>query len=198
RVAALRAVANGFRLANTLMSFAETLRLLLAITTNDEYAHFRSNRKLLRELYEPLAATRFGRRLQKQAEDNTTWLETQQRIAAVMRQHVPKKARVLIVDKWDPTLFYLSRRKGWNYPDRSLLPEGYPTDDEAAIAHLHQLRRRGASYLVFPNAAFWWLDYYSMFRRHLEAEHACVWKDERCVIYQISTRSEVGLAQRWL
>lgn len=185
RVEALRAVANGYRLANTLMSFVETLRLLVAITTNDEYAQFRSSRKLLRQLHASLAATRFGRRLQKQVEENTAWQETQQRIAAIMRQHVPKKARVLIVDKWDPTLFYLSRRKGWNYPDRTLLPEGYPTDDETAIAHLLQLRQRGANYLVFPKAAFWWLDHYRAFHQHLEVNHSCIWKGEQCVIFQI-------------
>jgi len=185
RVEALRAVANGFRIATRLMSFSETLRLLVAIMTNNEYAQFRSSRKLLQQLHEPLAATRFGRRLQKQVEDNTAWQATQQRIAAIMQQHVPKKARVLIVDKWDPTLFYLSRRKGWNFPDRALMPEGYPADDEKAVSHLEQLQKCGANYLVFPNAAFWWLDHYRAFREHLEANHARIWKDERCVIYEI-------------
>jgi glycosyltransferase involved in cell wall biosynthesis len=185
RVEALRAVTYGYRLAKTLINSAETLRLLLAIARNNEYAQFRSSRKLLQQLHQHLAATRFGRRLQKQVEDNTAWQETQQRIAAIMRQHVPKKARVLIADKWDPTLFHLSRRQGWNFPDRSLMPEGYPANDEKAISHLEQLRKRGANYLVFPNAAFWWLDHYRAFRQHLEVNHACIWQDERCVIYQI-------------
>jgi len=163
----------------------QTLRLLIAIITGNEYAHFRIRRKLLQQLFMSLTGTRFGRRMQKQIENNTAWQETQASIAQIMRQHVPKNARVLIVDKWDPTLFHLSRHQGWNFPDRVLMPEGYPANDEKAIDHLEQLRKRGANYLVFPNAAFWWLDYYQAFRRHLDAKHACIWKDERCVIYEI-------------
>jgi glycosyltransferase involved in cell wall biosynthesis len=185
RAEALRAVMAGFRMAGALMNSPQSLRLLAAIVAGDEYAHFRCNRRLLQQLHTHLVATRFGRRLQKQTEDNTAWQETQESIAQIMQQHVPKKARVLIVDKWDPTLFHLSRRKGWNFPERSLMPEGYPANDEKAVAHLNQLRKRGANFLVFPHAAFWWLDYYRAFRQHLETEHACIWKDERCVIYEI-------------
>lgn len=182
---ALRAVAHLYRLTKGLISSAEVLRLCHAIMKNDEYAHFCSSRKVLQQLHQHFATTRFGRRLQKQVEDNTAWQQAQERIAAIMQHHVPAKARVLIVNKWDPTLFHLSQRKGWNYPDRQLMPEGYPANDEKAIGHLEQLRKRGANYLVIPSAAFWWLDHYRVFRRHLEDEHACVWRDERCVIYQI-------------
>lgn len=185
RAEALQAAANSFRIAARLMSFPETLRLLIAIITSNEYARFCSSRKLLHQLHQQLVTTRFGSRLQKQVEDNAAWQETQAGIAQIIRQHVPKKARVLIADKWDPTLFHLSHRQGWNFPDRSLMPEGYPPNDEKAISHLEQLRKRGANYLVFPSSATWWLDYYRAFHRHLEAEHACIWKDERCVIYEI-------------
>lgn len=171
------------------MTFYQTLRMLIAILIGNEYAHFRIRRELLRQLFTSLAGTRFGCRLQKQIEDNQDRQETQQRIAQIMRQHVPKKTRVLIVDKWDPTLFHLSRRQGWNFPECSLLPEGYPANDEKAIHHLDQLLKLGANYLVFPNAAFWWLDYYQAFRRHLEENHACLWNDQQCLIYQLRKKA---------
>ena len=185
RAEALRAVAKGYRIATRLMPFSEVLRLLLAIVRNHDYAQFRGSRKLLQHLHRPLAATRLGRRLQKQVEDDTAWHESQQRIAAIMRQHVPKAARVLIAAKWDPTLLHLSQRRGWNFPHRALMPEGYPANDASALDHLEQMQKRGARYLVFPNAAFWWLEHYRAFRRRLEEQHACVWNDQQCVIYQL-------------
>ncbi|HEX5416461.1 MAG TPA: hypothetical protein VFZ25_12400, partial [Chloroflexota bacterium] len=63
----------------------------------------------------------------------------------------------------------------------------YPSDDRAAIAHLEILRAAGSQYLVLPNPAFWWLDYYPEFARHL-ARFRRVWADEACQIYALADR----------
>jgi hypothetical protein len=46
-----------------------------------------------------------------------------------------------------------------------------PADNAAAIASLEKERARGADFLVFPATAFWWLDHYEEFRRHVDARY---------------------------
>jgi succinoglycan biosynthesis protein ExoV len=62
-----------------------------------------------------------------------------------------------------------------------------PLNDEDAIAALTRLRDQGAEWIVFPRTAFWWLDYYSELRRHLQARYRCAQDDERLVIYDLKT-----------
>ena len=68
----------------------------------------------------------------------------------------------------------LSGRRGRNFPDRALLPDGYPRDGAAAVAHLEQLRRRRASRTSsFPRASFWWLDHYPALGAPSRASAGC-------------------------
>jgi hypothetical protein len=153
---------------------------------NDEYADYRHSKALLSQLYSHLSGTRFGNQIQKIAKVSQEWQQTLYQIARTVRQLVPPDAYVAAVDKYDPTLLHLSQRKGWHFPHRRLLPAGYPPDSEVAIEHLEQLRQRGAGYLVFPSAAFWWLDYYEGFRQHLDGCYRQVWCNEYCIIYQLT------------
>ena len=43
----------------------------------------------------------------------------------------------------------------------------HPADSAEAIAHLEALRAKGAEYIVFPQTALWWLDYYDALRELL-------------------------------
>ncbi|HJQ26315.1 MAG TPA: glycosyltransferase, partial [Blastocatellia bacterium] len=56
-------------------------------------------------------------------------------------------------------------------------------------AHLEALRRRGAEYLLLPSTAFWWLDFYKDFQRHLDSACQRIWADDNCLIYQLSLAS---------
>jgi hypothetical protein len=47
----------------------------------------------------------------------------------------------------------------------------YPTDSRDAITQLERLRTKGAQYLLFPQTAFWWLEHYPQFSRHLESRY---------------------------
>jgi SAM-dependent methyltransferase len=62
---------------------------------------------------------------------------------------------------------------------------GPPPDDITAIQGLERLRRSGASFIVFAWPAFWWLDYYSGLRHHLQAQCRCVLENERLVIFDL-------------
>lgn len=182
---ALDALALGWRASPALRQRRETLILALALVLHDEYRAFTATRALLAALYGELEGTRFARSIRKRAVPDAAWDAELTEIAQTVRRVVPRSARLASVDKCDPTLFRLSHRRGWHFPDRRLLPDGYPADDDVAIQHLEEIRRRGAEFIVFPRASFWWLDHYSGLRGSLEQRHQRVWRDERCVIYRL-------------
>src|SRR2546425_5840741 len=72
-------------------------------------------------------------------------------------EHVlPEDAAVLIVSKGDAELLRLKVRHAGHFPQREdgVYPGYYPADSAAAIAQLEALRRKGASFLIFPYTAF--------------------------------------------
>lgn len=111
----------------------------------------------------------------------------QERVAT----HIPSEAVVIVVSKGDDELLRFKDRVGWHFPQ---VPDGRyagynPADSRAAIEHLELLRASGGQYFVIPSTAFWWLDHYVDFRRHLEKIYRRVHHDEHCIIYDLSGRS---------
>jgi glycosyltransferase involved in cell wall biosynthesis len=185
RLTALTAVLQGLRLFPALLGSRHAGLLLRSILSGDEYVRYQHSKAMLGQLYSHLSGTRYGERIRKLALFNPEWEQVLGAIARTIQRVVPQDASILTVDKHDPTLLHRSGRKGWHFPDRRLLPDGYPRTSELAIQHLEQLRARGASYLVFPSAAFWWLDHYAEFNQHLEVSSRHIWGDEQCIIYQL-------------
>jgi hypothetical protein len=105
-------------------------------------------------------------------------------IREVVQTTVPHDATVLVVSKGDEALLELDGRRAWHFPqgDGGGFAGHYPANDAEAIAHLEALRAKGAGYLLFPRAAFWWLDHFKGFRRHLE-QFRLVARYESCLIY---------------
>jgi glycosyltransferase involved in cell wall biosynthesis len=62
---------------------------------------------------------------------------------------------------------------------------GQPNDDDTAIRALERLRRRGASFVVFVWATFWWLEFYSGLHEHLRAHYPRVVADEYLVAFDL-------------
>ena len=65
------------------------------------------------------------------------------------------------------------------------MPDGYPRDAAAVIAHLEYLRSNGATHLVFTYATIWWLEHYAEFGKHLESRYRVLHRDGDCVIYDL-------------
>jgi hypothetical protein len=185
RATACSLALTALRLMPTLLRGREAPALLASITRGDEYRQYVHSRALLARLYEELVGTRFGARVAKFAVADEAWNRTLCATAETVRRVVPRDAVVASVDKHDPTLLSLSGRRGRHFPDSRLLPEGYPRDDAAAIAHLQELQRRGVSHIVFPQTAFWWLDHYVELAQHLERRCQPLWNDETCRIYDV-------------
>ena len=166
RRASLRAVARAMRL-DTFALGALGPRLLARTARGDLYGCYRTNRALLARLAGRLDGTRHGERLRVASTSDPQWEAALARAAATLRRVVPPKACVGAVTKWDPTLLALSGRRGRNFPDRRVLPDGYPRDGAAAVAHLDALHRDGLTHLALPSASAWWLEHYPELARRL-------------------------------
>jgi GT2 family glycosyltransferase len=120
------------------------------------------------------------------------------RVRAAVRAALPAGMTVLVVSKGDDELLRLDGRTGWHFPrtDTGVYAGHHPADGRAAIDHLEALRATGADALVLPATAFWWLEHYADFRRHLDERYERIWADADCVIYRLTgAGSGAGHAQ---
>jgi GT2 family glycosyltransferase len=104
------------------------------------------------------------------------YLRLVDRIRSAVDAVVPPAAVVAVVSKGDDDLLRLEGRQGWHFPqtEEGCYAGYHPAGSGEAIAHLEMLRAKGADFLLLPCTAFWWLDHYAEFGRHLEERYACV------------------------
>jgi hypothetical protein len=101
---------------------------------------------------------------------------------------LPPDSIVLVISKGDEELLGLGGRTCWHFPRA---PSGeyagyYPADGAEAVSHLESLRARGAEFLLIPNTAFWWLEYYEAFRKHLEDHYRLAVRQEgACLVFDL-------------
>jgi GT2 family glycosyltransferase len=110
-------------------------------------------------------------------------------VRASVADTVPPRATVLVVSRGDEELLDLEGREGLHFPQQAdgVYLGHYPPDSAAAIRHLEELRGRGAGYLVVPSTAYWWLEHYSEFGRHIRKRYAAVnGRRDSCVIYPLA------------
>ncbi len=76
---------------------------------------------------------------------------------------------------------------GWHFPrDPSGRYAGfYPADSAAAIAHIDELRRVGASAIAFPSSELWWLEAYPGLAGYLEAMAEEPARDPSGLVYKL-------------
>jgi hypothetical protein len=101
---------------------------------------------------------------------------------------LPSGATVAVVSKGDDELLRFGDRQGWHFPRAT---DGgythyYPADSAEAIAHMEALRELGAGYLLIPEPAMWWLDFYADFKSHLDQRYRVAVREERtCVVFDL-------------
>ena len=105
---------------------------------------------------------------------------------------LPEDATVAIVSKGDSALLKLGNRKAWHFPRGAdgAYAGHYPATSAAAIEHLETLRADGADFLVFPNTAFWWLDFYKELHRHITSRYTQVLDHETCMVFRLTAASD--------
>jgi len=63
---------------------------------------------------------------------------------------------------------------------------GPPPDSETAIKELERLRRRGASFIVFCEPTFWWLEHYKEFESYLRSHYHCASEDQILIVFDLT------------
>ena len=101
-----------------------------------------------------------------------------------------RSALIVAADTGDPTIFYYAKRKGWHFLETDAIYNGNPGDDQQVIVDLEQLRRRGATHLVFTTNTFWWLEYYPEFTEHLRQTTALIEANREFRIYSLNPVAE--------
>jgi hypothetical protein len=142
--------------------------LLTATARRDDLVSHRLTKDVLRMLAARLEGTRYGARLAAAVASDPAWDAVQARVAEQVRRLTPRAAVLATVTKWDPTVLALSGRRGLQFPDRRVQPDGYPRDGATVVA---QLRASGATHVVFTSATAWWADHYP----ELDAALDVVW-----------------------
>ena len=124
-----------------------------------------------------------------------SYAQVRRRIREVVNAELPAGSVVVVVSRGDDNLLNLGSRRGWHFPqtEAGVYAGFYPADSGEAIAHVEQMRRKGADYLLFPSTAFWWLGFYGDFQKHLESRYPCICSDPSCVIFQLSTTPAVTI-----
>ena len=107
-------------------------------------------------------------------------------IREIVHSTVPAGSVVLVVSEGDDELLLFEGREGAPFPPAEGGAEDHcPEDGSLVVAQLEELRAHGASFLLVPRPAFWWLDYYPGLRQHLDTRCQQVWGDDQCLLYHL-------------
>jgi hypothetical protein len=112
-------------------------------------------------------------------------------IRELVRESVPRTARVAVVSRGDEELLRLDGRSALHLPQGAggVYAGYHPADSVTAIAQLEALREEGAEYLVIPATQMWWLDYYADFAQLFEQNYRLIARrDGVGVVYDLSGR----------
>jgi 4-amino-4-deoxy-L-arabinose transferase-like glycosyltransferase len=94
---------------------------------------------------------------------------------------------VVAADNGDPTVLYYAERKGWHFLEKNGIYDGEPRDSAQAIVDLEELRKRGASYLVFTSNTSWWLDYYDQLGEYVRRTATLMDETSEFKIYKLNS-----------
>ena len=114
--------------------------------------------------------------------------ELMKRVRAVAKRYVPAGAAVAVISRGDSDLLAQIGPRASHFPQnaKGQYAGHHPADSAAAVSSLEAARAHGAAYLVIPSTAFWWLQHYKDFARHLDACYRVVVRQpDACVIYAL-------------
>jgi hypothetical protein len=120
-----------------------------------------------------------------------------EQVRAAVEEHVPAGERVLVVSRGDRDLLELGDVEGAHFPQGA--DGGYlghhPPDSVVALAHLEELREKGAGFLVLPATADWWLGHYEELAARLRDRCEATELDF-CTIYRLAPLRTSALEER--
>jgi len=124
--------------------------------------------------------------------------EVKSRLQAIVAQHLPQKARLLVVTKGDENLLDFASVQAAHFPQTASgeYAGHHPANGREAIRHLEALRVQGAEYLVLPRPYFWWLESYPEFGEFVRKDCRAIHTDAVCMIFDLGAgnRREIEVA----
>jgi glycosyltransferase involved in cell wall biosynthesis len=114
-------------------------------------------------------------------------------VQCVVHNETAPDSIVLVASRGDDELLRFDDRVGWHFPraEDGRYAGHYPADSAGAIAHLEDLRGRGAEYLIFPAPALWWLEHYAEFNSYLETRCEVLSRTDQGAVVSLNTRLEM-------
>lgn len=146
-------------------------------------------------LYELRAAATVASLSGAAASKQLAYIHLLRRIRATVQQVLPRDGIVAVVSKGCEEMARLYGRVVWHFPQDT---KGgylgyYPSNSQSAIAQLVAAQSRGATYFLLPATAFWWLDKYPEFARHLEIHcRVLMHEPESCAIFALRERGTLA------
>ena len=111
------------------------------------------------------------------------WIESLRPTLDEIAALIPPAEPFILVDESAFGIDAVAGRRAIPFLERHGQYWGPPPDDETAIREIKRMRDSGASFVVFAWPAFWWLDYYGEFVRHLRTRYRCVLEHDRLVAF---------------
>src|SRR5262249_1554465 len=113
--------------------------------------------------------------------------ELVQNVCDAARAVLPSDAKVLVCSRGDDRLLALNGCVAAHFPqgEGGVYAGHHPADSQEAIDRLETLRGRGHDFFLMPRTAFWWLDHYADFQRHLDQHYERIISDNDCVLFRL-------------
>ena len=132
--------------------------------------------------------------------DPSRYRELIKRVWAAVEEDVPPSSTLLVVSRGDDELLRHPTVRARHFPEAKdgSFAGFHPADSISAIRHLEDLRDQGgATHILLPSTAFWWLEHYEAFRNHLESNYQAIRKDDDVVIYRLVDGPKDGNVLPW-
>ncbi len=98
---------------------------------------------------------------------------------------IPAEAKLILADNNQWSAKNLLGDRFFHFLERDGEYYGTPADDATAIRELERLRRAGANFIAIGWPAFWWLDFYPEFHRHLSSRYRTMLQNDRLVVFDL-------------
>ncbi len=112
-----------------------------------------------------------------------------ERIHKAVNRLVPAGSTLRVFTEGEDSLLKMNGRVARPFPQETdgTYAASRPENDADAIAQFEALRKSGARYVLIPAVAFWWLDSYPEFYRHLQETSRSVARDPDYLLFELST-----------
>ena len=101
---------------------------------------------------------------------------------------VPRGESVIVMDEWQWGLGpVFANRRIVPFIERDGQYWGPPEDAEVAKSELERMRARGVNYAIVGWPAFWWLEHFPEFDKHLRSRYRCEVENDRVIAFDLRT-----------